>query len=174
MGSDYQGVLKVSFYCGCREVSCPCGRCENKRLLSEYEMFAHLAKKGFMLNYILWHQHGEVQPAIADESDGNDDVNRMNDMVADNAWGYNLESEDPMPKVHNFYRLLVTSEEKVHDGTDMTVLQAVTHLFGFKSKYNFSNQCYNNIVKFVIDLIPAKHNMSKTYTSLRRLWPVSE
>jgi hypothetical protein len=30
-----------------------------------------------------------------------------------------------------------------------------------KSKYNFSNQCYNDIVKLIIDLIPMKHNMSK-------------
>jgi hypothetical protein len=30
-----------------------------------------------------------------------------------------------------------------------------------KSKHNFSNQCYNDIVKFVIDLILAKHNMPK-------------
>jgi hypothetical protein len=43
----------------------------------------------------------------------------------------------------------------------MTVFQAVTCLMGMKSKYNFSNQCYNDIMKFVIDLIPAKHNMSK-------------
>jgi hypothetical protein len=49
----------------------------------------------------------------------------------------------------------------VHDCTDMTMLQAVTHHTGFKSKYNFSNQCYKNIMKFVIDLIPVKHNMSK-------------
>jgi hypothetical protein len=30
-----------------------------------------------------------------------------------------------------------------------------------KSKYNFSNQCYNNIVKLIIDLILMKHNMPK-------------
>jgi hypothetical protein len=30
-----------------------------------------------------------------------------------------------------------------------------------KSKYNFSNQCYNDIVKLIIDLILVKHNMSK-------------
>jgi hypothetical protein len=30
-----------------------------------------------------------------------------------------------------------------------------------KSKYNFSNQCYNDIIKLIIDLIPAKHNMPK-------------
>jgi hypothetical protein len=32
---------------------------------------------------------------------------------------------------------------------------------GFKSKYSFSNQCYNDIVKLIIGLIPTKHNMSK-------------
>jgi hypothetical protein len=30
-------------------------------MLLEYEMSAHLAKKGFRLKYLLWHQHGEVQ-----------------------------------------------------------------------------------------------------------------
>jgi hypothetical protein len=32
---------------------------------------------------------------------------------------------------------------------------------GMKLKHNFSNQCYNNIVKLIIDLIPVKHNMLK-------------
>jgi hypothetical protein len=49
----------------------------------------------------------------------------------------------------------------VHDGTDLIVLQAAARLMVMKSKYNFSNQYYNNIVKLVIDLIPTKHNMLK-------------
>jgi hypothetical protein len=49
----------------------------------------------------------------------------------------------------------------MHNGTDMIVFQAVTHLMGFKSKYSFSNQWYNDIVKFIIDLILAKQNMPK-------------
>jgi hypothetical protein len=54
---------------------------------------------------------------------------------------YDLGSRDqqPSPEVQNFYRLLAASEEKVHDGTELTVLQAVTHLMGMKSKYNMSN-----------------------------------
>jgi hypothetical protein len=36
-----------------------------------------------------------VQPTVADESDGNDDVDRMDDMVPDIGRGYDLESEDP-------------------------------------------------------------------------------
>jgi hypothetical protein len=63
--------LKLASAGGRREASCLCSRS------------GHLAKKGFMANYLLWHQHGEVRPAVADESNGNDDVDRMDDMVAD-------------------------------------------------------------------------------------------
>jgi hypothetical protein len=44
--------LKLAFAGGCHEESCPCSRCENRRILSEYEMFTHLAKEGFILNYL--------------------------------------------------------------------------------------------------------------------------
>jgi hypothetical protein len=109
-------------------------------MLSEYEMSTHLAKKGFISNHLVWHQHGEVQPSVADESDGNDDEDQMDAMVADIGRGYDLKFADPPSKVQNFYKLLVALEEKVCDGTDVTVLQVVTHLMVFKSKYNFSNQ----------------------------------
>jgi hypothetical protein len=59
---------------------------------------------------------------IADKSNGNDDVDRMDDKVANIGRGYDLESEDPPSEVQNFYRLLAASEEKVHDGTDVTLL----------------------------------------------------
>jgi hypothetical protein len=64
----------------------------------------------------------EVQPTVADELDGNDDEYQMDDMVVDIGRGYDLESTDPPSEVQNFYRLLAASEEKVHDGTDVTVL----------------------------------------------------
>jgi hypothetical protein len=59
--------LKLAFVGGRREASCPCSRRENRMMLSEYEMSTHHAKKEFMSNYILWHQHGEVQPTVVDE-----------------------------------------------------------------------------------------------------------
>jgi hypothetical protein len=85
-------------------------------------MSGHLAKKGFMANYLLWHQHGEVRPTVADESDENDDVDQMDDMVAGIGRVYDLESKDAPPKMQNFYKLLAVSEEKVHGDTDMTML----------------------------------------------------
>jgi hypothetical protein len=132
-------------------------------MLSKYEMPGHIANHGFMLNHLVWHQHGEVHALALTESDESDDEDQMDDMIADIGMEYDLGSGDQHPpsEVQNFYRLLTTSDEKVHDGTNFTVLQAVTPLMGMKSKYNFSNQCYNNMVKLIIDLIPAKHNMLK-------------
>jgi hypothetical protein len=49
----------------------------------------------------------------------------------------------------------------VHDSSKLIKLQTVTCLMGMKSKYNFSNQCYNDIVKLIIDLIPVKHSIPK-------------
>jgi hypothetical protein len=52
--------LKLAFAGDHREAKCPCNRCQNRRMLSEYEMFGHITKHGFMPNYLVWHQHGEV------------------------------------------------------------------------------------------------------------------
>jgi hypothetical protein len=125
---SFPKFLKLAFAGGHREASFPCSRCENRKMLLD-EMSAHLAKKGFMSNYLLRQQHGEVKPLVADELDGNNDVNRMDDMVADIGRGYDLESEDPPLEVQNFYMILVALEEKVHDGTDVTVFQVVTCLW---------------------------------------------
>jgi hypothetical protein len=104
----------------------------------------------------VWRDHGEVEPPVVGiESDENEDDDQMDEMVADIGREYEVGSgEQGQPsEVQNFYRLLATAVEKVHDGTDMTVLQAVTRLMAMKSKYNFSNQCYNDIIKLIIDLI---------------------
>jgi hypothetical protein len=132
-------------------------------MLSKYEMSDHIAKHGFIPNYLVWQQHGEVKAAAPAESDKSDDENRMDGMITNIGMEYDLESGDQHPpsEVQNFSRLLTTTEEKVHDGIELIILQAVMRLMGTKSMYNFSNQCYNDIVKLIIDLIPVKHNMLK-------------
>jgi hypothetical protein len=108
--------------------------------------------------------HGEVEsPVVGVELDKNEDDDRMDEMIADIGSEYEVGSREQgqPPEMQNFYRLLTTADEKVHDGIDVTVLQVVTCLMVMKSKYSFSNQCYNDIVKLIIDLIPTKHNMPK-------------
>jgi hypothetical protein len=55
-----KNFLKLAFIGDCHEVKCPCNMCWNRRMLSEYEISGHIAKQVFMLNYLVWHQHGEV------------------------------------------------------------------------------------------------------------------
>jgi hypothetical protein len=40
---------------------------------------------------------------------------------------------------------------------------------GFKSKYYFSNQFYNDIVKLIIDIIPVKHYMPKDIYQFKKI-----
>jgi hypothetical protein len=62
-------------------------------------------------------------------------------MVANIGSEYEVVSADQGEslEVQNFYRLLAAAYEKVHDGTNVTVLQSVTHLMAMQSKYNFLN-----------------------------------
>jgi hypothetical protein len=158
-----KNFLRLAFAGDRREAKCPYNRCRNRRMLFEYEMPNHIDKHGFMPNYLVWHQHGEVQAPATDESDESDDEDRIDNMIVGIGMEYDLGYGDQHPplEVQDFYRLLTTSNEKVHDATVLTVLQTVTHLMGMKLKYNFKNQCYNNIIKLFIDLIPAKHNLPK-------------
>jgi hypothetical protein len=117
-----------------------------------------------MPNYLVWRDHGEVESSVVGaESDGNEDDDRMDEMLPDIGNEYEVRSEEQGQslEVQNFYMLLAATDEKVHDGTDVTVLQAVICLMAMKSTYNFTNQCYNDIIKLIIDLIPMNHNMPK-------------
>jgi hypothetical protein len=144
-------------------VKCMCKRCENYNFLSQDHIQLHLCNVGFMSNYLMWYDHVEVQLATVAKSNENEDEDRMDDMITDIGREYDLGyGEQPQPpEVQNFYMLLAASDEKVHDDIDVIVLQVVTSLMAMKSKYNFSNQWYNNIIKLIINLIPVKHNMLK-------------
>jgi hypothetical protein len=56
-----------------------------------YGLSLLISSHGFIPNYVVWHQHGEVQAPAATESDGSDDEDRMDDMIADIDMEYDLE-----------------------------------------------------------------------------------
>jgi hypothetical protein len=89
--------LKLAFTSDRREVKCPCNRCQNRRILFKYEMSGHIAKHEFMLNYLVWDQHGDVHAPAADESGRSDDEDRMDTMIAYIGMLYNLGSGDQHP-----------------------------------------------------------------------------
>jgi hypothetical protein len=48
-----ENFLKLAFASDHCEAKCPCNRCQNIRMLSEYEMSGHITKHGVMLNYLV-------------------------------------------------------------------------------------------------------------------------
>jgi hypothetical protein len=103
-----KNFLKLAFASNHRRAKCLCNRCRNIKMLSEYKMPSHIGKHGFVLNYMVWHQHGEVQAPTPTESDESDDEDRMDYMIADIGMEYALGYRDQHPpsEMQNFYRLL--------------------------------------------------------------------
>jgi hypothetical protein len=115
--------LNQAFPGGRHVAKCPCKICCNYRFLTQDEVQVHLRKKGFMPNYLVLCGHGEVEPlAIGAESDKNEDEDQMDEMITDIGSEYEVGfvEQAPLPEVHNFYMLLIASDEKVHDDTDVT------------------------------------------------------
>jgi hypothetical protein len=75
--------LNLAFVGDRRVAKFPCKKCGNYKMLPQYDMQGHLAKDGFMPNYLAWHDHGEVEPpATTHESDENEDEDWIDDMIA--------------------------------------------------------------------------------------------
>jgi hypothetical protein len=67
--------------------------------LTQDEAQVHLYKKGFMLNYLVWLNHREVEPpAIGIESDVNDDENWMDEMISNICREYEVGSSGQAPR----------------------------------------------------------------------------
>jgi hypothetical protein len=117
--------LNQAFPSGRRVAKCSCKICRNYRFLTQDEVQVLLCKKGFVLNYLVWRNHGEVEPlAIGAESDGNEDEDHMDEMITDIGREYEVGSGEQIPplEVQNFYKLLAVSDKKVHNDTDVIVL----------------------------------------------------
>jgi hypothetical protein len=76
-----------------------------------------------MPNYLVWRDHEELEE-LPVESDGYEDEDHMDEMVVDIGREYEIGSREQgePPEVQNFCRLLAATDEKVHDGIDVTVL----------------------------------------------------
>jgi hypothetical protein len=75
--------LNQAFASGHRIAKCPCTIYWNNRFLTQDEVQVHLCQEEFIPNYLVWRDHREVEPPVVGaESDGNEDNDRMDEMVA--------------------------------------------------------------------------------------------
>jgi hypothetical protein len=132
-------------------VRCPCRR---HRSLSVWIYAA----------YEVWEHHGEVVPNRNVEEENNDWAgdDAMHEMLDSLRSELNLSSKDSTtPEVSRFFKLLKYFEESLHEHIDVSILAFLTWLMDIKSKYFFSNNCYNEILKLLGDVLPKSNKLPK-------------
>jgi hypothetical protein len=134
----------------------PCSLCQNSRCLEDKRTIAiHLCKNGFVSSYEVWIFHGESGTRVIaeDEQDCDvGDVDRMDEMLE--AIQAEVIEDPPIVEVEAFFKLLKASEEPLHEHTEVTILAFIT-------KYFFSNNCYNNLLELITDILPKPHKVPK-------------
>jgi hypothetical protein len=86
-----------------------------------------------------------------DEHDCNvGDVDRMDKMFE--AIQAEVTEDPPTMEVEAFFKLLNASKEPLHEHTKVTFLAFITRLVAIMSKYFFSNNCYNDLLKLINDI----------------------
>jgi hypothetical protein len=87
------------------------------------------------------------------------DVNRMDKMLE--AIQVEVTVDPPTMEVESFFKLLKALEEPLYEHTEVTLLAFNTWLVAIKSKYFFSNNCYNDLLKLISDILPKPHKAPK-------------
>jgi hypothetical protein len=144
-------------------VRCPCSRCQNSKCLEGKSTIAiHLCKNGFVPGYEVWTFHGKSGTRVIaeDEPDCNvGNINRTDEMLE--AIQAEVTEDPPTMEVEVFFKLLEASEEPLHEHTEVTLLAFITRLVAIKSKYFFSNNCYNGLLKLISDILLKPHKVPK-------------
>jgi hypothetical protein len=155
-----------------RKIRCPCMKCQNARCFDKVILTKHLVKNGFTADYEMLVFHDEKYTAVAAKECANDraGVDRMDEMLEAIQPEFDLDTEDPpMPEVEEFFRLLKGPAELLHGHTKLTVLAFVTRLMAIKSKFFFSNNCYNELLKLFGDVLPNPNKLPKDIYHSKKL-----
>jgi hypothetical protein len=122
----------------------------------------HLCKNGFMPGYEVWIFHGESGTRVVAEVEHDcnvRNVDRMDEMLE--AIQAEVTEDPPTMEVEAFFKLLDASKELLHEHIEVTLLAFITRLVTIKSKYFFSNNFYNDLLKLISDILLKPHKVSK-------------
>jgi hypothetical protein len=115
-----------------------------------------------MPGYEVWTFHGESGTRVVAEDEHDcdmGDVERMDEMLE--AIQIKVTKDPLTSEVEAFFKLLKASEELLHEHTEVTLLAFITQLMAIKSKYFFSNNFYNDLMKLISDIFLKPHKVRK-------------
>jgi hypothetical protein len=140
-----------------------CSVCQNSRCLKDKRTIAiHLCKNGFVPSYEVWIFHGESGSRVVAEDEHDcdmGDIDRMDGMLE--AIQVEVTEDPPTTEVEAFFKLLKASEDPLHEHREVTLLDFITRMMAIKSKYFFSNNCYNDLMKLLSDILLKPHKVPK-------------
>jgi hypothetical protein len=119
--------------------------------------------------YEVWTFHDESDTRVVVEDEHACDVwdiDRMDEMLE--AIQTEVTEDPPTMEVEVFFKLLKASEEPLHEHTEVILLAFITRLVAIKSKYFFSNNCYNDLMKLVSDILLKPHKVPKDMYSPKK------
>jgi hypothetical protein len=129
----------------------------------------HLCKNGFVQGYEVWKFHGESGTRVIAEDEHICDmgVDRMDEMLK--VIQAEVTEDPPTTEVQAFFKLLNALEELLYEHTEVTLLAFITRLMTIKFKYFFSNNCYNDLMKLVSDILLKPHKVPKDMYQSKKL-----
>jgi hypothetical protein len=120
--------------------------------------------------YEVWIFHGELGTRVVAE-DGHDyyvgDVDRMDEMLE--AIQAEVIEDPPTTVAEAFFKLLKASEESLHEHIEVILIAFITRLMTIKSKHFFANNCYNDLVRPISDILSKSHKVSKDMYPFKKI-----
>jgi hypothetical protein len=120
--------------------------------------------------YEVWKFHNESgsRVIVEDEHDCDvGDIDKMDEMLE--AIQVEVTEDPPTMEVEAFFKLLKASEEPLHEHTEVTLFAFITRLMAIKSKYFFSNNCYNNLMKLMSDILSKPCKVTKDMYQTKKM-----
>jgi hypothetical protein len=86
-------------------------------------------------------------------------IDRMDEKLE--AIQVDITKDPPTIEVEAFFKLLKTLKELLHEHTEVTLLAFITRLMVINYKYFFSNNCYNDLLKLISDILLKPHKVPR-------------
>jgi hypothetical protein len=144
-------------------VWCPCSLCQNSRCLRDKRTIAiHLCNNGFVPGYEVWTFYDESSTRVISEDEHDCDVgdnDRMDEMLE--AIQAEVTEDPPATEVKAFFKLLKALQDPLHEPTKLTLFAFITRMMAIMSKYFFSNNFHNDLMKLISDILLKPHKVLK-------------
>ncbi|XP_028053479.1 uncharacterized protein LOC114257860 [Camellia sinensis] len=185
-----QGVKEfIKFACENKpllnEVTCPCKRCRNVKLVEKGQLGEHLMINGFLPSYISWIFHGEnfSSPVPHNVNVGQTDLNDGDETYEMLYEGFRLPppsfiheaassgiKQGPDEKTEKFFNLLKEAERELYpECQKFSTLSFIVRLLHIKCLSGWSDKSFTMLLELLKDSFPKGETLPKSFYATRKL-----